>query len=610
MQTAEDTFHPLPKGTSCVVCTKPDWCRRSDSGGHECHRGDHVVGRIENGYRCVAVTPKGYGIYRDTNETRDKAPSSGPRPSSKTKQTYPTVEAAAEAAARMLGGRVAKVFRWSDTHHRARIEFDDKPKTYRPLWKSGDAWTIADPMPKPFPLCRVAELPANGPVFVVEGDPPTDAGWSIGLACVTSGAADSADSCDWSPLKGRDVVILPDNDEPGFKYALKVGGILTKLGAKSVRQLVLPDLPAKGDLADFIDARDGQEPEAIRATILKLVETDSKPFASEFADQTPAEWIPTKASDLPTSGATVSWLWFGFLAKGVITQFGGLWKAGKTTLLSHLLKCVTAGGELGTETYRGRVLYVSEEPKNLWRQRYELIQFTDDVEFVNQPFKTKPSDELWKQFISHVAAMVVSRKFDCVVLDSMANLWPVRDENNASECVSGLMPLRQITEAGAALLLIHHSRKSDDDSQGTSSRGSGALPSFCDILMEFRRFNPSEQTDRRRVLKSYSRYWETPCEMVVELTESDGYRCVGTKATVSRDDRVAAVHRQLPTEQPGLTIDEILKGWTDTQVAKPGRSILFADLRAADGILTTGAGKRGDPLKFYSFRPPREGDRG
>jgi hypothetical protein len=52
---------------------------------------------------------------------------------------------------------------------------------------------------------------------------------------------------------GADVVILPDNDEPGKKHAAFVASKL-RGAAKLVRILELPDLPPKGDVADWIAA--------------------------------------------------------------------------------------------------------------------------------------------------------------------------------------------------------------------------------------------------------------------------------------------------------------------------------------------------------------------
>jgi putative DNA primase/helicase len=50
---------------------------------------------------------------------------------------------------------------------------------------------------------------------------------------------------------GKDIVIFPDNDEPGRKHAVMVARILHPV-AKSVRIIEIPDLPLRGDVSDFI----------------------------------------------------------------------------------------------------------------------------------------------------------------------------------------------------------------------------------------------------------------------------------------------------------------------------------------------------------------------
>src|SRR5262249_11416724 len=51
--------------------------------------------------------------------------------------------------------------------------------------------------------------------------------------------------------RGADVVILPDNDEPGRKHAKQVAQALYGIAA-SIKVVELPGLPPKGDVTDWI----------------------------------------------------------------------------------------------------------------------------------------------------------------------------------------------------------------------------------------------------------------------------------------------------------------------------------------------------------------------
>jgi putative DNA primase/helicase len=145
-------------------------------------------------------------------------------------------------------------------------------KEYRPLHKSGSGWFIGDP-PGQLPLYNLPAIfsaPASEPVFVCEGEKCADAGKSIGLLCTTSShGAESPKRTDWLPLKGRNVVILPDNDKPGRTYAQAVASLLNNI-AMSIKIVPLPGLLEKGNLYDYVEALDGKESAEIREGIEQL----------------------------------------------------------------------------------------------------------------------------------------------------------------------------------------------------------------------------------------------------------------------------------------------------------------------------------------------------
>ena len=137
----------------------------------------------------------------------------------------------------------------------ARFEESDRGKTFRPLISENGSWR-----PKGIPGLRpLYNLPAlrsdpDAPVLVVEGEKTSDATRMLlpSYVSITSmHGAKAPHETDWSPLKGRDVVIWPDNDPMGLQYAQDVATLVLKGGASSVRIVQLPQgLPAKWDLAD------------------------------------------------------------------------------------------------------------------------------------------------------------------------------------------------------------------------------------------------------------------------------------------------------------------------------------------------------------------------
>jgi len=75
----------------------------------------------------------------------------------------------------------------------------------------------------------------SSPVILVEGEKCADALAGLGFLATTSmGGSNAARFTDWSPLAGREVIIWPDHDAPGAKYASTVADLCWQAGAASV----------------------------------------------------------------------------------------------------------------------------------------------------------------------------------------------------------------------------------------------------------------------------------------------------------------------------------------------------------------------------------------
>ena len=75
------------------------------------------------------------------------------------------------------------------------------------------------------------------------------------IAVTTMGGSKSPHLSDWSPLRGRDMVVWPDNDADGQRYAQEVASLVLTAGASSAQIVQLPEgLPDSWDLADSVPA--------------------------------------------------------------------------------------------------------------------------------------------------------------------------------------------------------------------------------------------------------------------------------------------------------------------------------------------------------------------
>lgn len=290
------------------------------------------------------------------------------------------------------------------------------------------------------------------------------------------------------------------------------------------------------------------------------------------------------------------WIWPGYLARGSITLFTGLWKAGKTTLLGHLLRDLDRGAGLVDHRIDAPVLVCSEEAPGVWARRRESLRLPPSVHLVIRDGFARPTKQQWELMVSQLAETARSLDAGLVVFDTLPSLWPVANENDASEVLEALAPLRAITDAGAALLLVHHPRKGGG-TEGQATRGSGSLPGFVDIILELRRNAPTDAADTRRVLTAMGRFDSTDPERVVELGEG-GYTMLGPRAQTRQADTESTILGLLAQlDRP--TCDEILAEWP-TEVT-PGRTSFRSILRAgADrgAWQMTGSGVKGDPYRF------------
>jgi RecA-family ATPase len=178
------------------------------------------------------------------------------------------------------------------------------------------------------------------------------------------------------------------------------------------------------------------------------------PAPAPAGDLAPAIW----GDDLErVAGATTSWLWDGYLARGNVTLLTSQWKSGKTTLLSVLLARRESGGQLaGRAVAAGRTAIVSEESPVLWNERRRKLGFGPSVGLLCRPFAAKPTREEWLALIDRLTDLGTARGVDLAVIDALATFLPGRDEANAGAMLDSLLPLQRLTERGMAVLLLHH----------------------------------------------------------------------------------------------------------------------------------------------------------
>jgi hypothetical protein len=169
------------------------------------------------------------------------------------------------------------------------------PKDFKQRRPDGRGGWIWDLNGAPRLLYRLPELLAadsSQTVFIPEGEKDVDNLRGLGLVATTNPLG--AGRWRWEfneALRGRPVVILPDNDEPGLLHAEGVARNLLPVAA-GVKVVALPGLPDGGDVSDWL-AAGGSAEELTRLAASTL------PWQDRGAGAAPAGTAPPLPAEPP-----------------------------------------------------------------------------------------------------------------------------------------------------------------------------------------------------------------------------------------------------------------------------------------------------------------------
>ncbi|MGA2714167.1 MAG: AAA family ATPase [Bryobacteraceae bacterium] len=261
-------------------------------------------------------------------------------------------------------------------------------KQRRPNSKGGWIWDIKGVR---LVLYRLSELLRRHTetVFVCEGEKDVHCveAWGLLASCNPMGAgkwrAEYSES-----IRGRSVVILPDNDDAGRKHAAVIAADLWGVAA-AVRIVELPGLPEKGDVCDWRDAGGTLEQ---FCELTKAVAPMDPPMLSELRvrwgiagedpDKPASHSKTTEAGSLTTrclsdvEAKPIHWLWPGRIARGKLTIIAGNPGLGKSQITASIAAVVTTGGRWPVDRQQckpGHVLFLTAEddPADTLRPRLE-----------------------------------------------------------------------------------------------------------------------------------------------------------------------------------------------------------------------------------------------
>ena len=329
------------------------------------------------------------------------------------------------------------------------------------------------------PLYNLPGILRSRTVVVCEGEKAADAVMAQGITAtaVMGGCNSPLERSDLEPLRGKEVIIWPDADEPGRKFA--AGFALALHGvAESVRIIDPPVGAPKGwDAADAV---------AEGADIGALIGLAHKPTPEQIAPL-PLEW-----AGLAEPVLDGFWLIDDWLPSNGIAAIYGHPGCGKSFFALSMAAHVAAGKSwAGRHVERGLVLYVVAEGATGFRNRMYAMREAGEIDpdaplaFVATPIDMQAEDGDVRALIEtiRVAAEACGLRPAMIVLDTLSKTFGAGKENT-DDMVSYVNNCQKVASAFTCLTVIVHHRPKDQESKDL--RGHSSLRGNIDtaILVE------------------------------------------------------------------------------------------------------------------------------
>lgn len=294
-------------------------------------------------------------------------------------------------------------------------------------------------------------------------------------------------------LAGKQVLILPDNDDAGRQHAAAVA-VSAYRYAQGVKILALSGLPEKGDVSNYLEVHTAADliAEAKAVAWWKPPEAASSLFMSV-----------TQFVEKATDG--VDWIMEGVIQRGANGMLIARPKAGKSFAVLDLALAL-ASGQRWLEFYipkRVKTALVSREDHYGLTQQRQIKMARhrglgsselDGWLYINAK-GLKPKIMLdYPEDITVLIADLKRYKTELLILDVMRVLHGA-EENDNTEMQKVIDVLNHIqAETGASICLIHHDNKRDDATLTERARGASAIAGWAEFICGIRVVDESDWT--------------------------------------------------------------------------------------------------------------------
>lgn len=329
-----------------------------------------------------------------------------------------------------------------------------------------------------------------GGVFLVEGEKDVDTIRAIGKAAASlpDGAKSKWHTRYGEALKGRTVVIIPDNDTPGQELAQRVAGELHKV-ASSVKVIDLtqiwPELPDHGDTTDLIEH---MGPEAGMSGILTLAKDSPEwELPATKKQEHPRRLKVISAPELQKAKLPpIRFLVEGMLPEGT-SMVTAASKVGKSWMVLHMGLCIATGTSfMGHKANQCGVLYLALED-SLGRLQDRMNKILDGRSAPSLFYFTTEAptldDGLLDILDGHVKQHPDTRLIIIDTLQKIRGQALPRESSYAQDYREMGAIKSHMDKGGISVFFVHHNRKmKDDDDPFNMISGTNGIMGAADTI--------------------------------------------------------------------------------------------------------------------------------
>ena len=325
-------------------------------------------------------------------------------------------------------------------------------------------------------------------VYIVEGEKDADNLSKLGLVATTCPMGAGKWRNEYNQyLKGKNIVIIPDNDGVGKKHSLDIAKSLYGI-ARNIKILELPGLPEKGDVSDWLNQGHTKD------ELLSLVEKTSEFNPDTYKEFSILNCLPT-GKELQKCDVKVGWLIENLLPERSLTLLTGRGGIGKTWLALQIAKAVSEGIPfMGLPVQKRCVVYLDyENPLPVLVERVRVLKI-EKVFFWHQsaiplPRIDNPVTDNGKTFED----LKTFPKGTLFIVDTLRSIQS-GDENSSQDMSLVMNKLKELRDAGFTILLLHHTPKNNEKIY----KGSTAIFDLSDHILSLypvRKQEDIENTD-------------------------------------------------------------------------------------------------------------------